>query len=166
MKKWLRRIRGAVGVGLTWAVGWTAVGLSIMMFADRFLGFNADVVDIWVPVFAYPAFASGVTFSAVLGIAGRRRRLDEMSLPRFAGWGALGGLLVGGFIATMGIIAGFPGWGLVIGGTVTLLCTGSAAGSLALARMAEERVLLGATADLSQLGLTEGEVQELLGGRS
>ncbi len=125
MKKWLRRIRGAVGTGLTWAVGWTVVGLSVMVFADTFLGFDADVVELWVPVFAYPAFLSGVTFSAVLGIAGRRRRFDEMSLRRFAGWGALGGLLVGGFIATMGISSGFPGWGLVIGSTVTLLCTGS-----------------------------------------
>ncbi len=165
MKKWLRRVRGAVGVGLTWAVGWTVVGLSVMMFADAFLGFDASVVDLWIPVFAYPAFLSGVTFSTVLGIAGRRRRLDEMSLRRFAGWGALGGLLVGGFIATMGTVAGFPGWGLVIGSTVTMLCTGSAAGSLALARMAEERALLAATADLAEVGLTGGEMQELLGGR-
>ena len=166
MKRWLRRIRGAVGLGLTWAVGWTVVGLATVVFADSVLGWNADVVDLWIPVFAYPAFLGGVTFSAVLGIAGRRRRLDEMSLRRFAGWGALGGLLVGGFLATMGFIAGFPGWGLVIGSIVTLSCTGSAAGSLAVARIADERALINATADLADVGLTEGEVQELLGGTS
>ncbi|MFQ5691360.1 MAG: hypothetical protein ACE5HQ_13955 [Gemmatimonadota bacterium] len=164
MKKWLRRIRGTVGTGLTWAVGWTIVGILTVMIADG-LGLNTDVVDIWIPVFAYPAFIGGVTFSAVLGIAGRRRRLDELSLPQFAGWGALGGLLVAAFIVTMGTIAGFPGWSLVIGSIVTLLCTGSAAGSLALARRAEERALLDATADLADVGLTEGDVQELLGGR-
>ncbi len=164
MKKWLKRIRGALGVGLTWAVGWTIVGILMVIIADR-LGLNTNVVDIWIPVFAYPGFIGGVTFSAVLGIAGRRRRLDEMSLPQFAGWGALGGLLVGGFIATMGTVAGFPGWGLVIGSSVTLLCAGSAAGSLALARRAEERALLAASEDLADVGLTKGEVQELLGGR-
>ena len=26
MKKWLKRIRGAVGMGLTWAVAWFGVG--------------------------------------------------------------------------------------------------------------------------------------------
>jgi hypothetical protein len=143
MKKWLRRIRGAVGMGLTWAVGWTVVGILMVIIVDS-LGLNTDVVDIWIPVFAYPAFLGGVTFSAVLGIAGRRRRFDEMSLPRFAAWGALGGLLVGGFIATMGTVAGFPVWGLVVGSIVTLLCTGSAVGSLALARRAEDRELLDA----------------------
>jgi hypothetical protein len=29
LKKWLRRIRGAVGMGLTWAVGWGLGGLLI-----------------------------------------------------------------------------------------------------------------------------------------
>ena len=162
MKKWLRRIRGALGMGLTWAVGWTVVGMSIMILADRFLGFDASVVDIWVPVFAYPAFVSGVTFSVVLGIAGGRRRLDEMSMPRFAGWGALGGLLVSAFIMT---VAGFAPWSLVVAGIVTVLCTGSAAGSLVLARKAEERALLDANGDLAEMGLTGAEKQELLGGR-
>ena len=30
MKTWLRRIRGAVVVGLTWAVGWGLVGVLVM----------------------------------------------------------------------------------------------------------------------------------------
>ena len=29
-----------------------------------------------------------------MGIAGRRRRFQELSLPRFAAWGAVGGLLL------------------------------------------------------------------------
>ena len=29
MKKWLRRIRGVLGMGLTWAVGWGLTGLLI-----------------------------------------------------------------------------------------------------------------------------------------
>ena len=41
---------------------------------------------------------------------------------------------------------------------------GCAAGSLALARMAEDRELLDASADVDEAGLTEDEAQELLGG--
>jgi hypothetical protein len=40
-----------------------------------------------------------------------------------------------------------------------------AAGSLALARMAEDRELLDASADVAEVGLTGDEAQELLGGR-
>jgi len=141
LKKWLRRMRGAFGMGLIWAVGWTIVGMSIMIIADTFMGFDASVVDIWPPVFAYPAFVGGVTFSVVLGIAGRRRSFGEMSLRGFAGWGALSGLLISAFLIAA---AGPSPLFLVVGSVLTLLCTGSAAGSLALARMAEDRELLGA----------------------
>ncbi len=140
MNQWLRRIRGAVGMGLTWAIGWTVVGMPIMLIADEFFGFDSSVVDIWLPVFAYPGFLGGVAFSVVLGIAGGRRRFDEMSLARFAGWGALGGLLLSGFIIAA---SGFASISLIVASIVTPLCAGSAAGSLALARRAKQRELLG-----------------------
>ena len=38
-------MRGAFGMGLIWAVGWTIVGMSIMIIADTFMGFDASVVD-------------------------------------------------------------------------------------------------------------------------
>ena len=50
-------------------------------------------------------------------------------------------------------------------GPVTLLSAVSATGSLALARMTEDRELLEASEDVAEVGLTEGEGQELLGGR-
>lgn len=31
MKSWLRRIRGAIGMGLTWALAWFGAGLVIML---------------------------------------------------------------------------------------------------------------------------------------
>ena len=52
----------------------------------------------------------------------------------------------------------------VIVGTLTLLSAASASSSLALARLGEERELLDASADVAEVGLTEGEAQELLGG--
>ncbi len=31
MKKWLKRIRGALGMGLTWAAGWSGVFVILML---------------------------------------------------------------------------------------------------------------------------------------
>ena len=31
MKKWLRRIRGAIGMGLTWAVAWFGAGMIMLL---------------------------------------------------------------------------------------------------------------------------------------
>ncbi len=83
MKKWLRRIRGALGMGLIWAAGWAPVGVLIGMIVDP----DGSMDEMWVAVGAYPGFIGGVVFSAVLGIAEGRRRFDEVSLPRFGAWG-------------------------------------------------------------------------------
>ena len=48
--------------------------------------------------------------------------------------------------------------------TATLLCAVAASGSLMLARMTEDRALLEASEEVDEVGLTEDEAQELLGG--
>ena len=148
MKKWLQRIRGALGMGLTWAVGWLGT-LTIIEVATW--GFGGPLVGNLV-IFAAGGFVAGTAFSVALGIAGGRRRFDEMSLPRFAAWGAVGGLVTSGLL-----LAIYPGpllSSMIVGSIVTLLSAGSAAGSLALARRAEDRELLEAGEEA--LGLTEG----------
>ncbi len=175
MKKWLRRIRGAVGLGLTWAAGWALFGVLIGVTSILLPGlpwhFIFDVFDAPLPALAIPGFVGGALFSTVLGIAGRRRRFDELSLPRFGFWGAVGGLLlslVPAAFVTVGLASANVDLWLftaVIMGPVTLLSAISASGSLMLARMAEDRELLEASEDVAEVGLTEGEVQELLGGR-
>jgi hypothetical protein len=120
----------------------------------------------WILVGAYPGFFGGVLFSAVFAIAARRRRLDELSLKRVAAWGALAGVVLGLIPFAIGS-ANIPVWKLAsifVGGS-TLLCTTSAVASLALARRAEKRELLAAGADVADMGLTEAEKRELLGGR-
>ena len=138
MKKWLRRIRGAVVMGLTWAVGWTLLGmLGVVVFYTLFPRVP-DVVDMWIPVFAYPGFLCGAVFSAVLGIAEGRRRLDELSLSRVGAFGAVSGVSVGvlPFVLGSSEASGLPAWllGVLIIGSLTLLSAASADGSLALAK--------------------------------
>src|SRR4029078_6989408 len=87
-----------VGMGLTWAVGWACAGILVGV-ASKLLPFFPwhyffDVFDAPLPAMAVPGFFGGALFSIVLGIAGRRRRFAEVALPRFAAWGALGGLLL------------------------------------------------------------------------
>lgn len=70
MKKWGRRIRAAVGMGLTWAVGWALVGGGIELIHNIWLNPLGSLVDIWPAALAYPAFLGGLAFSTVLGVAG------------------------------------------------------------------------------------------------
>jgi hypothetical protein len=161
MKKWLRRIRGTVVLGLTWALAWAPVGLLIGMIVDP----DGSMDEPWIAVGTLPGFLGGVAFAAVLGIVGRRRRFEELSIPRFAAWGAVAGLLVGGTWLVVALVSDPPRWllnGLVVG-SLTLLSAISAAGSLALARMAERRELPGAGADAAEAGRAGGEARELPG---
>jgi len=68
-----------------------------------------------------------------------RRRFDQMSLPRFAGWGATSGLLLSALFAK----AASLGWGdvLAIAPTIALACAVCASASLAAARRAARREL-------------------------
>jgi hypothetical protein len=156
MTKWLRRIRGAIGMGLTWAFAWFAAGMVLLFI----VGFGA--ADVPFPLgFGLLGFLAGVTFSAVLVLVEGRRSFDQLSLPRFAGWGAVGGLA---FAAIFVPVAGVGVDALAVLGPVFALAGAvCAAGSLALARMAEHRELPDASVDVSEIGLTKDDVRELLG---
>lgn len=133
MRKWLRRMRGAIGIGITWALVWFGAGLVVLLIV------GPGAADVPFPLFfGLLGFLAGVTFSAVLGIVEGRRRFDQMSLPRFAAWGGVGGLLL-----SIGLAAVLGGEALpVLAPIFALSGAGCAAGSLAVARMAEDRELL------------------------
>ena len=121
MKKW-----HAFGTGLTWAFAWSFVGTSFV----RLLGVSLEAAVNLIGPYAMMGLIGGGAFSV------GRRRFDEMSLPRFAAWGAVGGLLL-----SVPISSGLTLQSLVTGSVTTLLGAGSAAGSLALARRANEMSL-------------------------
>ena len=151
MKKWLRRIRAAIGIGLTWAAAWFGAGLMLLLVV------GVGAADVPFPLFfGLLGFLAGATFSAILGILGGKRKFADMSLPRFAGWGALGGLLLSGVVVWA---AGPVGELLVLGPVFALAGAISAAGTLALARRTEERVLLEARAEAAEAGLNIDEAR-------
>lgn len=170
MRKWLTRLRGAVGMGLTWAVAWLGVGaiVSVVTLVNATgtvgLGFALLVLAYNSLRVAAAGFVVGGVFSVVLGIADGRRRFDQMALPRVAGWGAAGGAIVGALQLTVDV---FPGFGfpmsellLVLYG---LLGAGCAAGSLALARRADDQELLESGQHVAEIGLTSQERRALFG---
>jgi hypothetical protein len=141
-------------MGLTWAAGWAIfgmlVGVTSLLLPWLPWGAVFGVFDAPLPALAVPGFVGGMLFAGVLGIAGRRRRFDELSLPRFTAWGAVGGLLLSLVPAAMVAVglASIEGgrlglWQLtaVVSGPLVLLSAVSAAGTLALARRAERREL-------------------------
>lgn len=169
MKSWLKRIRGALGMGLSWAVVGFLAGIGIEVIHNVWPNPIGGAVDIWPAALAYPGFFGGIAFSAVLGVAGRRRRFDELSMPRIATWGAVGGLLVS-LIPVLMVALGLasttePLWQLTlalagpfaVGGAV------AASGTLWLARKAEDQALLAESEDVAEVGLSEDETRELLG---
>ena len=151
---WLKRVRGAIGMGLTWAAGWAVfgilIGVSSRLFPDL-LPWDAffNVFDAPLPALALPGFIGGALFSVVLGIAGRGRKFSDLSVPAFAAWGAFGGLMLS-LLPALLVAIGFASrgedgtlgtWQLTatIAVPLVLLSAISAAVSLIVARLGEDR---------------------------
>ncbi len=170
MKRWLKRIRGALGMGLIWAAAWGSAGMiflsGLLVFGTAPVGVGLTTAIANSALLALAGLIGGAAFSVVLGITEGRRRFDEMSLPVFAGiGGTVGGLLA----VVLSLSTGGPFTITLVGslgtGAVFLLGAASAAGSLALARRADDRELLEHGADVADIGLTEEEKRELLLGK-
>lgn len=156
--KWLRRIRGAIGVGLTWAVVWSGAGAIVALGFVLRTGSRPDAP--FPMMFGAAGFIAGVLFSGVLGLLDGRRRLDQLSLSRFAAWGGVVGFLIAATFVSAVALSGDIGflWNLIgVGPAFAVAAAGSATGSLALARRARDRALLGTTEDVSAAQLPAGE---------
>lgn len=163
MKTWLQRIRGAIGIGLTWAAGWAPIGALVGLVGGVVFGFPLGIAVNYAVLFAVLGFVGGGIFSTVLRLAEGSRRFDELSLPRFTAWGAVGGVALGGLAVTASVVGlGFTpiGWAMIA--MAGLLGAGSAAGTLMIARAADDRALLDEGEDVEEVGLTQEEVQRLL----
>ena len=156
MKKWLRRLKGVLGMGLIWGVIWGLVGGFVM---EAIVDPHGRIGDMWPPFFAMLGFAGGTLFSMLLWISEGRRRFDELSLPRLTSLGALGGLLMGGYAASQ-LNATVPFWvRAVVLISPPILCAVSATSTLLLARMAQGR--LNAPARAAEFELADGDAPTL-----
>lgn len=152
MKPWMMRVRGAVGMGLTWAVGWAIGGLCIGVSSLLlpWLPWNVffELFDAPLPALAVPGFFAGLLFAGVFSAMARGTPLPAIPLRRMTAWGALGGALLSLAPATMvsiGLATLAPGGRgqlaltAAIAGPLMLFSALSAALSLLLARRAAHR---------------------------
>lgn len=153
MRNLLRRVRGAIGMGLTWALAWGGAGIVMAVVT----GFTADVP--FPLFFALLGFIAGVIFSAVLALTSGKRRFDQMSLPRFAAWGAVGGILMSVFFTRAASLEGadVP----MVASIFALASAACASGSLALARRATRGELPAIRHDSAELELGDHETRQL-----
>ena len=157
IKALLLKIRGGIGVGLSWAVVAFLLGGIPELIGNIWPNAITSAVDIWPALLGIAAFLGGVGFSVVLAVAGRNKRFDELSLGRFALLGAIGGALASTFPALLlSLGLGSPNVPL---GKITLVILaplsfgGAAAASITLfvARMSESQDLVDARDDIDQV---------------
>jgi hypothetical protein len=152
MRGWLRRIRGVLGMGIVWGGAGALVGMAIELINGIWSTPLGAMMDMWPVAIGLPSFFMGITFSTVLGVVARSRRFDELSLAKFAILGGLGGLVVAVLpwpLVSLGLVpVGFNLWPVVPAIIVLFTLVGIivAPGTLALARMTEDRPLGGSQA--------------------
>lgn len=138
MTPWLRRIRGAIGIGLTWAVAWGGAGTILMLTMLLATGNRPDPP--FPLMFSAFGFVAGIVFTGVIGLVEDPRRLDQMSLRRFAAWGAAVGFVLSAiFVIVVALAAdlAFLRNLVVVGPVFAAAGAASAAGTLAVARRAQ-----------------------------
>ena len=133
MKGLLRRLRGIIGTGLTWAVGWMGL-IGLVVFPVLALLGNPIFSNIGlyltnVFIVGVGGFIAGGGFAVVLGVLERHKKLEDLSSWRMGIWGALGGLVFAAALVEVSPLS------LIIS---AVLGAGSAAGSLALAKRAKD----------------------------
>ena len=88
MKAFLKRLRGIIGTGLTWALGWAG------LFGVAGAIFGAYSIPRLAFIGGFMGLIVGGAFAVILSITERRHSLEDLSLWRTALWGGLGGFLV------------------------------------------------------------------------
>ena len=126
MKTFLRRVRGALGVSLTWGALFGAVFAGVALLIGVL---DPDSIDpgetpLWIAsIGAVLGFVSGTVFSALLALVERGKKVHELSVVRAAICGALA-TAVFPFLTTANndmVIVLCPIGALVAGGSIAIV---------------------------------------------
>jgi hypothetical protein len=142
METLTRRLRGLLGVGVTWGTLWAGIGAVIGLVVG-------EPMAVWALGMGLYGLVSGVGFGALLSLGEGRKTLLDLRLGRVAVWGVLGSALVPLLFGAMGTFGVGTTLADVLGAVLTTAVLGGtfAPGSVAIARraqlrQAEERKLL------------------------
>ena len=143
MSGFLRKLRGALGTAVTWAIGWGIVGFAAISGGVFVFG---GPVSFWgtvgplTAITALSGFVGGTVFSLVLGAGYRRRSLSELKPGRMALWGAGAALLIPAALLGVGLIIHIPlepALVAVVGVGLGAMGAGTAGGMVWLAQKAD-----------------------------
>ena len=93
MGAFLRRCRGALGIGVTWGAVWAAIFAALAVIIGLVDPDSIDPGEGPIRVAGIGAvfgFVSGVGFGVLLSLAEGRKAIRDLSLGRAALWGMLG----------------------------------------------------------------------------
>jgi len=148
VKGFLRRLRGIFGTAIIWAFGWSGVSALLGLLIGLPNGIPLRLIGPIALSGSFLGFIAGGSFAVLLSVLERRRTLDQLSLWRVALWGGIGGMALLFLAAPRLVAAGIP-----LGQVLTsyllplavngLLGAGFAAGSVALARREDTRLIEG-----------------------
>jgi len=134
MKRFLKRIRGIIGTGVTWALAWVGLGAVV----GALVGYPVSFLFRIALSNSVSGFIAAAAEAAIIAVAERKHTLDDLSLKRVAVWGAIGGGLLSFVPMAYGVPLAYLLGPLVINGGIG---AGMAAGSVAIARRSEDRRL-------------------------
>ena len=144
MNRLARRLRGLLGVGLTWAALWSAIGagigLVIGVVSPEVWGGTNPIFE-WALGMGLYGLVSGVGFGSLLSLREGRRTIFDISLRRAAIWGVVGAAAVPLLFGALGTFEVGTTTADVLG---AILVTGALGGTfapaaIAIARRAELR---------------------------
>jgi hypothetical protein len=108
MKKLLRKLRGLMGVGVTWGTLWAGIGavigLVVGLVSPELLQWGNPIGD-WALGMGLYGFVSGVGFGTLLSAGEGRKTIGDLSLKRVALWGVLGSAAVPLLFGMVGLFA-------------------------------------------------------------
>ena len=141
MRGFLRRIRGLIGTGLTWAVGWAVLwGVPVLIAAGfgALEGLTAGMFLIGALFVAGCGFIAGSAFGMILSIFERKKGLADLSVKRI---GLMGGIV--GALGGLALVAIFeiPLWIPVT--ILTVAGAGFSSGTVALAKRSDTTLIEG-----------------------
>ena len=93
MGAFLKRCRGALGIGVTWGAAWAAIFAAVALIIGLVDPDSIDPGEGPIRVAGIGAvfgLVSGAGFGVLLSVAEGRKAIRDLSLSRAALWGALG----------------------------------------------------------------------------
>ena len=135
----MRKLRGLLGVGVTWGAAWATIGAGIgaviAVLSPEAWSWTHPVVEWALGMGAY-GVVSGMGFGVLLSLREGRKTLRDLSLKRSAAWGVLGAAAVPLLFGALGTFDAGTTLADVLG---AILVTGVLGGTFAPASIAIAR---------------------------